>query len=106
MAVATPDLCPRSRQKEDGKAKGHASSVPFKKSTREPHPVLPLHLIGHNWVTRPSLDQSLEGVWGERGRGGAWINWPTVSATGGRSQRHTQPSAPGHGSQPVQKWPP
>lgn len=106
MAVATPDLCPRSRQKEDGKAKGHASSVPFKKSTREPHPVLPLHLIGHNWVTRPSLDQSLEGVWGERGRGGARINWPTVSATGGRSQRHTQPSAPGHGSQPVQKWPP
>lgn len=66
MAAATPDLRPRSKQKECGNAKGNASSTTFKKSTPKLYPVLHLHLIGQKWVTCPSLDQSLEGSWGER----------------------------------------
>lgn len=68
--AATPDLCLCSRQKEYGKAKGKSSSAAFKKSTLKLFPVLHLHLIGQKGVTWPSLDQSLEGDWRERGMEG------------------------------------
>lgn len=58
MAAATPDLCPHSRQKEDGKAKRNASSALFKKSTLKSHPVLHLCLLDQKWVAWPSLLQS------------------------------------------------